>query len=168
MSRVLSVALALSVALPASAGGPALLAPGSVAPDFTLERAGGGKLTLSNLRGRVVLVDFWATWCPPCRAELPWLVKLAKKYEAQGVWLVAVNQDRAEEQRALYAGFAPEVPGLSTWAVFGTDTVMQTWQVDGMPTLYLVDRSGKIVAGHEGRLTEEQVTRALEQALRQR
>lgn len=168
MTRLLALALALTLALPALAEGPALLPPGSQAPALSLERVGGGKLSLADLRGRVVLVDFWATWCPPCRAELPWLVKLAKKYEAQGVWLVAVNQDRADEQRALYAEFAPEVPGLSTWAVYGTDAVKEAWKVDGMPTLYLVDRTGRVVAGHEGRLTEEQVTRALEQALRSR
>ncbi|MFZ5442490.1 MAG: TlpA family protein disulfide reductase [Myxococcota bacterium] len=167
MPRLFLLVVALLVS-PAVAAEPVLLPPGSAAPDFSLERASGGKLSLSNLRGRVVLVDFWATWCPPCRAELPWLVKLAKKYEAQGLWLVAVNQDRADEQRALYAGFAPEVPGLSTWAVFGTDAVKDAWKVDGMPTLYLLDRSGRVVAAHEGRLTEAQVTQAVEQALRAR
>lgn len=165
MRWLLVIAAVSSLAFAAE---PPLLPVGTTAPDFTVERASGGKLSLSSLRGRVVLVDFWATWCPPCRAELPWLVKLAKKYEAQGLWLVAVNEDAPAEQRALVTEFAPSVPGILSWAVYGSPALKDAWRVDGMPSLYLLDREGKIVAAHEGVLTEAAVTRAVEQALRVR
>jgi thiol-disulfide isomerase/thioredoxin len=147
---------------------PKLLPVGAAAPPLVLERVEGGTLSLADLRGRVVLVDFWATWCPPCRAELPWLVRLAKRHAAEGLWLVAVNQDDAAQQRALVAEFAPTVPGLQAWAAYGSEALKQAWQVDGLPTLYLVDREGRVVAAHEGLLTEEAVTRAVESALRRR
>ena len=62
----------------------------------------GGKLQLSSLRGRVVVLDFWATWCPPCRAELPWLLRLAQRGQSRGVYFVAMNQDEVD-QRSLAA-----------------------------------------------------------------
>ena len=167
MRRVFAFTLLLASSS-LQAGEPKLLAPGIAAPPLVVERAAGGKLSLADLRGRVVLIDFWATWCPPCRAELPWLVKLAQRHANEGLWFIAVNQDDVAQQRALVGEFAPTVPGLQTWTAYGTDTVTKAWQVDGLPTLYLVDREGRIVAGHEGRLTEEAVTRALEQALRPR
>jgi thiol-disulfide isomerase/thioredoxin len=168
-----TAAVAALLVLAASSGWaaeptPKLLPVGVAAPPLVLERVAGGTLSLADLRGRVVLVDFWATWCPPCRAELPWLVKLAKRYAGEGLWLVAVNQDHAAEQRALVSSFAPTVPGLQAWTVYGTDAATSAWHVDGLPTLYLVDRAGRIVVGHEGRLTEEAVTRAVESALRGR
>ncbi len=167
MVRLL-LALQLAVApLPASpAPGPSLLPSGTPAPELGLERAVGGKVHLSSLEGRVVLVDFWATWCPPCRAELPWLVKLARRYEDRGLVLIAVNQDEPSAQRALVAEFAPTVPGLLPRVAFGTAPATAAWRVDGMPTLYLVDAQGRIVAGHEGLTTEADVERAVVQALR--
>ena len=165
MRRALALALMLG-AVSQRAEGPKLLSPGVAAPALVLERVSGGKLSLADLRGRVVLVDFWATWCPPCRAELPWLVKLAQRHANEGLWFIAVNQDSASEQRALVSEFAPTVPGLSTWTAYGTEAATKAWQVDGLPTLYLIDREGRVIAGHEGRMTEETVTRAVEQALR--
>lgn len=63
---------------------PALHRLGQPAPAFTLERLGGGKLSSKDLPGRVVLVDFWATWCPPCVDEMPFLARIAKEYENRG------------------------------------------------------------------------------------
>ncbi|HVG58695.1 MAG TPA: redoxin domain-containing protein, partial [Hyalangium sp.] len=65
-----------------------LVPDGAAPPSFQMERYGGGKLALSDLRGKVVMLDFWATWCPPCQEEMPSLVKLAKEYESQGLVFV--------------------------------------------------------------------------------
>jgi thiol-disulfide isomerase/thioredoxin len=162
----LLLALALSTApLPADADAPRLLASGAVAPELGLERAQGGKLTLASLKGRVVLVDFWATWCPPCRAELPFLVKLAQRFQDRGLVLVAVNQDDAPAQKALVAEFAPSVPGLLPRVVYGTPATTTAWHIDGLPTLYLVDPKGRVFAASEGFTSEEDVERAVTQAL---
>jgi thiol-disulfide isomerase/thioredoxin len=157
------------VALLAGAAGGAPpgphLAHGTPAPDFDVERLVGGRLRLSALRGRVVLLDFWATWCPPCRAELPWLMKLARRYEARGLAFVAMNQDE-DGQRLLAARFASELSGIERFITLGGPAVGAPFRVDGLPTLYLIDRQGKVFASAEGRLTEEAVTAVIEQALR--
>ncbi len=67
---------------------PRLVGKGALAPSFTLERYGGGRISLDELRGKVVLLNFWATWCPPCVEEMPSLLKVAREYESQGFVLI--------------------------------------------------------------------------------
>jgi thiol-disulfide isomerase/thioredoxin len=169
-ASVLGVALMLSAA-PVSAADPAPqplphLATGTPAPDFTVERLVGGSLQLSSLRGRVVVIDFWATWCPPCRAELPWLLKLARSNEARGLFFIAMNQDEGA-QRALAASFASELSGIDRFIALGGPVVGAPFHVDGLPTLYVIDRQGRVFASAEGRLTEAAVAGVIEQALAQ-
>ncbi len=166
MIRLSQVAVLFLASLVPAAPPSSRLPAGSTTPELALERLAGGRVSVASLRGRVVLVDFWASWCPPCKLELPWLVKLAQRYQDRGLVLVAVNQDSGEDQRVLAAGFAMTVPGLAPLVALGTPPVTAAWQVDGLPTLYLLDREGRVVTGHEGLLTEAEVTRAVEQALR--
>ncbi len=144
---------------------PPHLARGELAPEFKVERLVGGELTLSSLRGRVVVIDFWATWCPPCRAELPWLMDLARRYESRGVFFVAMNQDDGP-QRALATAFAAELPGIDRFITLGGPKLAGPYRVDGLPTLYVVDRQGHVFASAEGRLTEAAVAGAIEEALK--
>jgi thiol-disulfide isomerase/thioredoxin len=161
------MALAMVVVSGANAEPPAPhLSRGAPAPDFTVDRLMGGKLQLSSLRGRVVVLDFWATWCPPCRAELPWLLQLAQREQSRGVFFVAMNQDETD-QRALAAQFAGELPGIERFITFGGPAVGGPFHVDGLPTLYVIDRQGRVFASAEGRLTEASVTAIVEQALQQ-
>jgi cytochrome c biogenesis protein CcmG, thiol:disulfide interchange protein DsbE len=164
-ARALVVGLALAAI--GAAGEPAVphLARGQPAPDFRVERLLGGELRLSALRGKVVVLDFWATWCPPCRAELPWLMRLARRYEARGLFLVAMNQDEGD-QRLLAARFAQELPGIERYITLGGPAVGVPYRVDGLPTMYVLDREGRVLASAEGRLTEAQVVAVVEQALR--
>jgi thiol-disulfide isomerase/thioredoxin len=141
------------------------LPDGSPAPDFTVERFEGGSVTLSALKGHVVLVDFWATWCPPCREEMPYLVKLAKQYEAQGVRLVAVSNDDLDEQREAVGRFVERLPELKPYAVFGTPQLGADYLVRVLPTLYVIDRQGHIVASGTGQASEAQIERWIEKAL---
>ena len=160
--------LALAVAASVSSAAPAPhLAKGEPAPDFKVERLVGGELTLSSLRGRVVIIDFWATWCPPCRAELPWLLKLAHRYEPRGAVFVAMNQDDGP-QRALATQFASELPGIDRFITLGGASFVGPYRVDGLPTMYVIDAQGRVFASAEGRLTEDAVVAVLEQALQGR
>lgn len=142
-----------------------LLEQGQVAPDFTLQRFAGGTVQLSALRGQVVMVDFWATWCPPCRAEMPWLVQVAREYEARGVVFIASSQDEPDEQQDEVAAFTREVPGLERFAAFGTPRVGRAWLIESLPTLYVIDRAGRIYAAKSGMADERDVRRTLDHAL---
>ena len=137
----------------------------SPAPDFTVERFEGEPVTLSALKGNVVLVDFWATWCPPCREEMPYLVKLAKQYEGQGVRLVAVSNDDLDEQREAVGHFVEGLPDLKPFAAFGTPELGADYLVRALPTLYVIDRQGNIVASATGQASESQIERWIKKAL---
>src|SRR5690606_28815402 len=88
-----------AIALAATAA-PAALSPSTVAPDFALRTLDGPNLRLKEQRGRVVMVNFWATWCGPCRVEMPHLVRLYEKYRASGFQLLGVNIDEDPRQAA--------------------------------------------------------------------
>jgi thiol-disulfide isomerase/thioredoxin len=142
-----------------------VLSPGTLAPNFSVERLEGGTINLSALKGRVVLLDFWATWCPPCRAELPWLVPLVKRYESRGLAFVALSQDNPAEQRALVTRFAAELPGFSRYAALGTHAVGRDYGAESLPMLYLIDRSGRVYASKVGAAEQDEVAQAIEHAL---
>ena len=117
---------------------------GKVAPDFELKVLDGqGKtLKLSSLKGKAVLVNFWATWCEPCKIEMPWLIDLQKKYGPQGLQIVGISMDDTDEKTI--SEFARKM-GVNYPVVIGTEKVAELYGgVDGMPTLFFVDRSGKI------------------------
>ncbi|MFO0595425.1 MAG: TlpA disulfide reductase family protein [Myxococcaceae bacterium] len=140
---------------------PFHLEVGANPPAFELPRLTGGKTSLASLQGKWVVLDFWATWCPPCRDELPWLVRLAKKFEARGVVFVAMNQDEVD-QRAVVSEFVKTVPGLDALTVLSTTPLRDAFRVDGIPTLYVIDPKGHVYASAEGRLDETALSSMLE------
>ena len=140
------------------------LEPGAAAPAFALPRADGATLDSSSLRGRVVLVDFWASWCAPCRKSFPALDALGKRYAAQGLTVVGINVDteRAEADRFLAA-----VP-VSFAIVFDPDGTMPTaFGVKAMPSSYVVGRDGKLRLANLGfrAKDEEKLEAAIQAAL---
>lgn len=137
----------------------------SPAPDFTLQRYEGGAVTLSQLQGQVVLVDFWATWCPPCRKEMPSLVRLAKRYESRGVRLLALSNDDLDEQREAVERFVGGMPDVAPYVVYGTPPVSSSYFVSVLPTLYVIDRQGRIASSATGQASETQLERWIEAAL---
>ncbi|GEM_PF-1190009 len=110
--------------------------------DFTLMGLDGRKWTLSELRGKVVLVNFWATWCPPCRKEMPDLDALYKKYTNQGFVVLAISDEQPEVVRSFLAKHKVAYPIL----LDPGDIVHKRFSVDGIPKSYLYDRNRKLVA----------------------
>jgi thiol-disulfide isomerase/thioredoxin len=152
--------LAVLVALEAKGGGSEVSA-------VTLKKHGGGTLKLGDLKGQVVMVDFWATWCPPCKAEMPALVRLAKEFEAQGLAFVAVSQDDSDAAEYLVQQFMDRhQPDLAPYVVYGTHEVAQLFKVEALPTLYFLDREGRIMSVHRGMLDEQEMRRNIEASLR--
>src|ERR1700751_6274906 len=116
---------------------------GTPAPDFTLETLDGKTVSLSSLRGKAVLVNFWATWCGPCKIETPLLVELQNQYGAQGLQIVGVAMDDSGKDEI--ARFAKDM-GMNYPVVLGKEAVGQAYGgVDALPESFFVGRDGKIV-----------------------
>jgi thiol-disulfide isomerase/thioredoxin len=136
----------LAVILSAAASADAI-APGAAAPAFQLHSSGSADLSLSDLKGQVVLINFWASWCGPCRQEMPVLEQLYKKYKGAGFTLLGVN---VEPKSADAEGFLKSTP-VSFPILFDTDSkVSKLYEVSGMPSTVILDRAGKVRYVHHG------------------
>jgi len=152
---VASIAL-VAASLVLSAKAPADLTPANsrkAAPDFALEDSTGALIKLSSFKGRVVLLDFWATWCTGCKVEIPWYVEFQDKYKKSGLSAIGVSLDDdgwksvkpfLQEHKINY----PIVIG--TW-----DTMGKSFAFDSMPATLLIDRDGKIADLHVGMVDKD-------------
>jgi cytochrome c biogenesis protein CcmG/thiol:disulfide interchange protein DsbE len=116
---------------------------GFSAPDFTLDLLTDGQITLSDLRGQVVMVNLWASWCLPCREEMPTIEKVFQEYKPQGLEVLAVNttyQDREAEVASFVTQFGLTFPIL----LDKTGAVSNRYALRGLPSTYFVDRKGII------------------------
>jgi thiol-disulfide isomerase/thioredoxin/outer membrane lipoprotein-sorting protein len=138
-----------------------LLKTGSLAPDWTLTDKDGKPVTLSALRGKVVLLDFWATWCGPCKMVMPVLQKLHTKYQDKGLLVIGVN---SYERNGDPVKFMKD-NNYNYKLVLKGDQVAQTYKVEGIPTLYLLDKEGKIVFSQSG--INQQLEAKLEELIKQ-
>lgn len=139
------VALCITFAL--STARAALPAVGQAAPDFTLKSASGQNLRLRELRGEVVLINFWASWCGPCRQEMPLLNRIHEQYRKAGFTLLGVNID---DDPAAARDMARKL-GVSFPVLLDTDKrVSRLYDVDTMPATLLLDRNGKVRYVHRG------------------
>jgi len=125
----------------------------SQAPDFTLESLSGERISLSHLRGKPVVINFWATWCEPCKREMPLLQSKYDQYSAQ-FWLLAV--DDAESEADILA-FAKNYSLKFDVLLDPSAEVQQLFRVHGYPTTFGLDSQGKIRFEHIGELTTEQL-----------
>lgn len=130
------------------------------APDFTLSALQGGEVRLRDLRGKIVLLDFWASWCGPCRKELPVIEKLHRDYNRRGVVVLGVNDENPEtSQRYVQANNY----SFST-LVDSKRAVHRTYSVTAIPTVYIIDRKGRVAAHFVGARGEPELLGALRQA----
>jgi len=120
---------------------------GTQAPDFTLQDTNGKTVSLHDFRGKVVIVDFWTTWCPPCRARMPQLQTLYRKLADKG--LVVLGLDVGEDLE-MVAQFARQGPYTFALLLGGEPEVDTKYYVGAYPTTFVVDRTGKIVYRDEG------------------
>ena len=142
------VFLILAAWLAGAAGTAAALPPvGTLAPDFASKSDSGRNVRLSELRGQVVLVNFWASWCSPCRQELPLLSKMYSQYGNAGFVLLAVNvDDNRKDAEGMLKRLGLKVPTLFD----GRKSVARLYGVDTMPATLVIDRDGRVRYVHRG------------------
>ena len=138
---------------------------GKPAPDFSLTSLDGKTLKLSDYRGKAVLLNFWATWCEPCKIEMPWFVDLQKKYQAQGFTVLGVAMDDASPSDI--SDFAKKM-GVNYPIVIGKEAVgNQYGGVTYMPESYYIDRDGKIVERVIGLVSRSEIESNIQKAMAQ-
>jgi thiol-disulfide isomerase/thioredoxin len=140
---------------------------GNVAPDFDLQTLDGKSLKLSDLRGKAVLLNFWATYCGPCKIEMPWFVELQKQYGPQGFQIVGLSMDDSSTSTEEIAKFVKDL-GINYPVVLGKESVAQSYGGVGvLPTTFFLDRDGKIIAREFGLQSRSVFVEDIKKALSQ-
>ncbi len=148
---------------PAKAAGLKAEKDRNPAPEFALKDADGKVLRLSDYRGKVVLLDFWATWCGPCKIEIPWFMDFERRYKDRGFAVVGVSMD--EEGWPAVKPFIQEL-AINYRIVLGDDATSRNYGgVDALPTTFIIDREGKIAAVHIGVVSKRDIQDGIEKLL---
>lgn len=137
-------------------------AEGHSAPDFEMRYADGRRLRLSDLRGQPVLINFWASWCGPCRVEMPELIEAYRAHRAEGLEIIAVN---VQEESAVAQAFAAEVGMPFQIVIDPAGDISRRYQVRNLPSSIFIDREGVIRARWMGILNGEQLQKHLREIL---
>ena len=133
------------------------------APDFALKDSDGRVVHLSDYKGKVLLLDFWATWCGPCRIEIPWFMEFQRKLKDQGFSVLGVSMD--DDGWDSVKPFASQM-AINYRIVLGDDsTADQYGGIEALPTTFLIDRQGKIAAVHVGLASKSEILNGIEQLL---
>jgi cytochrome c biogenesis protein CcmG/thiol:disulfide interchange protein DsbE len=162
MKRILSISIVLAVFLfTACAAQPEKR---QKAPNFSLQTQNGKVIELSKLKGKVVLVNFWATWCPPCRAEIPDFIEVYNTYKSKGFEIVGIALD--EEGWSKVAPYIEKVK-MNYPVVLGSAKVVQQYGgIEGIPTTFIIDKNGYIADSQVGLLSKELLEKALKSLLK--
>jgi peroxiredoxin len=142
-NRLATIVAAATLALPALAADPT----GSPAPAFTLGSSAGSNVSLAQYKGQVVMLNFWASWCGPCRQEMPLLESIYKKYNRMGFTLIGVNVEPDSNAANQWLKQTP----VSFPILYDKDSkVSKMYDVAGMPSTVIIDRTGKVRVLHRG------------------
>ena len=154
------VALALAVLTASSARGSVVpVDQRKDAPSFSLSDSEGKPVTMAGLKGKIVLVNFWATWCGGCQTEIPWFVEFGKKYRESGLAVVGISMDDDG-----WKAVRPDLKArhLSDHVVIGDPKLAKAYGVRAMARTVLVDRDGKVAAAYDGVVPREDFERDLQ------
>ena len=133
------------------------------APDFSLKDTDGRTVRLSEYKGKVVLLNFWATWCSPCRAEIPWFIDFEQQHKNRGFAVLGVAMD--EDGWQVVKPFIAELR-VNYRTLMGDDSVAQLYGgVENLPTSFMIDRDGKIAAVHVGLVNKSDYENDIQQLL---
>lgn len=136
---------------------------GKPAPTFTLKTPEGKTVSLADYKGKAVLLNFWATWCGPCKLEMPWLIELQKKYAAQGFTVLGISEDDGSPK--LVADFASKM-GINYPVLLSDDKLNKAYGgVDYLPTSYYIGRDGKIAIETGGVISQAQIEQNIQKIL---
>jgi cytochrome c biogenesis protein CcmG/thiol:disulfide interchange protein DsbE len=158
-------------------GAPVFVSPldGKAAPGFALGDLKGNKVTLASYRGKALMINFWATWCGPCRIETPWIVELRNKYAAQGFEVLGVDTEGDDLKQNDKAGWAKATAAATKFAnqedisypiLLDGDSISREYGgLDDLPTSFFVDRKGVVVAAQMGLTSEQDLESKIKKAL---
>jgi thiol-disulfide isomerase/thioredoxin len=145
------------------------------APDFTLLDLSGKKVSLASYKGKAVLINFWATWCGPCKIETPWLVELNNQYAPQGLEIVGISTEGDDLQKGDKEGWANDKAAIEKFVqqekvpytvLMDGDSISRPYGgVEELPTSFFVDRNGTVVATQLGLTSKEDIESNIKKAL---
>jgi cytochrome c biogenesis protein CcmG/thiol:disulfide interchange protein DsbE len=118
------------------------------APEFTLQNLNGDEVKLSDFSGKLVFVNFWATWCPPCRAEIPGFIKMYDKYKDQGLEIIGISTDR--EGKEIVKQFVEKNKVNYPVLMYDMKVISAYGGITGIPTTFIVNQKGEIVNKYVG------------------
>jgi len=132
----------------------------STSGDFTLMDLDGNEISLSDFNGKVLILNFWATWCPPCREEIPDFVEVYNEYESEDVQFIGVSNEDISTLRSFVEDYNISYPIL-----IDDENIMGKWGISAIPTTFVFDKDGQIISKSVGTMTREQLVNIIEDAL---
>ena len=161
----------------ASGNAPQYVSPlkGKPAPDFTLQDLSGKKVSLADFKGKALLINFWATWCGPCKVETPWLVELRNQYAAKGFEVLGISAEGDDLQPGDKEGWAKDKAAIAKFVkeekmpypvLIDGDSISKPYGgIDAMPTSFYVDRSGNVVSVQLGLTSKDEMEANIRKSL---